>query len=215
MSPIKVWHFDIADIIQALLRYHSDSYHCSSSFAQNGTARERIHLILKPGRLQAVLITTGDSAAFQPLPANDSGHDVMLTSQNDSIETEQALVQLSTHPLKPCHWQHEDKEGLSLKSPPHIFLDPCEWFTNLYQGCDHVPLRRAHLDFYRKFTFFVVKMIAHQLTFSFWMNNVDYQYWGWMAWVFAKGMAALNLYSMYSISPLNVLLVFYEGVLAV
>ncbi len=117
----------------------------SSSFTQNGTERKRICLILWPGRLQAVLITTGDSTAFQPLPANDSGHDVMLTSQNDSIETEQALVQLVAHPLKPCHWQHGDKEGLSLKSPRHVFLDLCEWFTNLYQWCVYVPLRRAHL----------------------------------------------------------------------
>ncbi|KAL1255223.1 hypothetical protein QQF64_013284 [Cirrhinus molitorella] len=65
--------------------------------------RKRICLILWPGRLQAVLITTGDSTAFQRLPANDSSHDVTLTSQNDSIETEQALVQLAAHPLKPCH----------------------------------------------------------------------------------------------------------------
>lgn len=68
--------------------------------AQQG---ERICLILWPVRLQAVLITTGDSTGFQPLPANDSSHDVMLTSQKDSIEAEQALLQLALHPLKPCH----------------------------------------------------------------------------------------------------------------
>lgn len=117
----------------------------NSSFTQNGTERKSIGLILWTSRLQAVLITTGDSTAFQPLPANDRGHDVMLTSQNDSIETEQALVHLAAHPLKPCHWQHCDKEGLSLKSPLRVFLDLCEWFTNLYQGCVYIPLRRAHL----------------------------------------------------------------------
>lgn len=100
------WLFDIADIfrpcldniltigiIRVLLALHSHR------IARKG--RESVSFSGLAGSKQCSL--PGDSTAFQPLPANDSGHDVMLTSQNDSIETEQALVQLVAHPLKPCH----------------------------------------------------------------------------------------------------------------